>query len=102
MPVHPGRGFTSLVHCDIIYKFVTSIFSLSMFICLNHLKATLREIVTLAFKSVDESVILQIKPFWRKFGMVPLFLGISPKGILIFCEFFGSLLLGVKGLRGHE
>lgn len=97
MPVQPGRAFTSLVYCDIIYKFVTCIlWSLNVY-------ATLREIVTtLAFKSVDEIVILQIKPFWRKFCMVPLFRGILQKGILIFCEFFGSLLLGVKGLKGHE
>ena len=73
-----------------------------MFIYLNYLKARLGEIVTLASKSVDEIVTIQIKPFLRKFCMVPLFLVISQKGIWIFWEFFGSLLLEVKGLTGDE
>lgn len=76
MPVQSGRGFTSLVHCDIIYKFVTFILqSLNVYL-LKHFKSHFRGVVTLAFESVDEIVILQIKPFWHKFCMVPLFRGI--------------------------
>lgn len=50
-----------------------------MFIYLKHLKATLVEIVTLTFKSIDEIVILQIKPFGGSLAWYLYFLGFRKK-----------------------